>query len=672
MPFGRGGRVASKKNQGKKSTRVASDKERSGSHRLGNHRPTKQVKMTQREDAGLIPVSLEQIRSYIAGSFIFRYKEPETTDWSEHAKELSIEIGVDTRTIYSVFHMLKETRDFTEATTMADRSGRPTKLKSDNPGLVAAACALNMGVSPNQAVHVCNSVNRNKFEKNENGREEEEPVTISKWTLLRTLRKFTKVFHQRVLRRKTGSRDVESNWAKARLQRCLMTKEMFKMGEALDKGEITWQKIRQVDLLPLYLDGIVFVDQSHVRAVPAGGTGQDASMARHQYRIAVNPKDGRLDPHGVLPERRTQIKPKYNSHSQGCYAICMPAGKPMFLETYNYTGKKMGSVKTGEAAWKVEVVRVKGLRREWRQHNDTANPYLSRYGSAAEQHDLEVSNTSTDPEELYSITQRGWYQKMRQALKTISIKEFLLDLIHKSNTVYKDTTRKDTYMIWHDRLSILWDKETQDWLSSLKCGIEGWPDRTWSDRFIRLRGQYNESISAYYKNSLPGDSPELMPLDCHLFSDIKEGVSRNVAFSFFLSEDDTTKYSLATPKKAFSAIERTIAAGCPSAERIREDIEKIPHTLDRIIASNGAYIEDSERKGVRKEVETESKKNTVDVELMRIFYEKVEAMQAGNGVLFQYNLLTELVDVPVIDNNIEEEEGLDAMVEEGLDVMVEE
>ena len=131
------------------------------------------------------------------------------------------------------------------------------------------------------------------------------------------------------------------------------------------------------------------------------------------------------------------------------------------------------------------------------------------------------------------ITQHDWYKKMRQALKTISIKKFLLELIHNSHNAFKHTIWKETYMIWHDRLSILWDKETQDWLSSLKCGIEGWPDRTWTDRFICLHGQYNKSISAYYKNSLPGDSPELMPLDCHLFSDIKEGVSRNMAFTFF-------------------------------------------------------------------------------------------------------------------------------------------
>lgn len=57
-------------------------------------------------------------------------------------------------------------------------------------------------------------------------------------------------------------------------------------------------------------------------------------------------------------------------------------------------------------------------------------------------------------------------------------------------------------------------------------------------------------------------------------------------------------------------------------------------------------------------------KNTIDAEVMQKFYKNIEAMQAGNGVLFHYNLLKELVDVPVIDKDTEEEGGLDAMVEE--------
>ena len=42
-------------------------------------------------------------------------------------------------------------------------------------------------------------------------------------------------------------------------------KKMFKMGENLEKVETTWQQICEVDLASLFLDGIIFVDQSQER-----------------------------------------------------------------------------------------------------------------------------------------------------------------------------------------------------------------------------------------------------------------------------------------------------------------------------------------------------------------------------------------------------------------------
>ena len=50
---------------------------------------------------------------------------------------------------------------------------------------------------------------------------------------------------QSVLRRKTGSRDTESAWAKARLERCKMTKRMLKLGEQFAKGEKPWSEMRR-------------------------------------------------------------------------------------------------------------------------------------------------------------------------------------------------------------------------------------------------------------------------------------------------------------------------------------------------------------------------------------------------------------------------------------------
>ena len=103
-----------------------------------------------------------------------------------------------------------------------------------------------------------------------------------------------------------------------------MTQHMFKLGDELDNGTTTMNAVRESDLLPLHLDGIVSCDQSHARAVPAGGTGQSGSMSRHQYRIAVDKDTGTLKHDGVFPDRRSQIKPKYDSYAQGCYAIAMP------------------------------------------------------------------------------------------------------------------------------------------------------------------------------------------------------------------------------------------------------------------------------------------------------------------------------------------------------------
>ena len=189
-------------------------------------------------------------------------------------------------------------------------------------------------------------------------------------------------------------------------------------------------------------------------------------------------------------------------------------------------------------------------------------------------------------------------------------------------------------MIWHDHLSILWNSATQQWMRTLKCGIQGWEDRTWADMFIRLRGKYNKGLSKYYRNALPGDSPELMPLDSHLFNDIKDGVSRNMAFSFFLADDDPDKYSLRTPKHAFAAIQRTIMKGYPGAYQIRQNIERIPETLNRIISSKGVYISDSSRKGVRADAERESKLISVDPAVMEKFIAGIDKMTKGGGVLF--------------------------------------
>ena len=138
---------------------------------------------------------------------------------------------------------------------------------------------------------------------------------------------------------------------------------------------------------------------------------------------------------------------------------------------------------------------------------------------------------------------------------------------------------------------------------------------------------------------------ELMPLDCHLFSDLQEGAAKNVALTYHINEgheDSARKYSFAMPGKVFEALQRTITAGgCPSAHRIQQDVKRIfEETLGRIVEVQGCYIEDSSKKivrsGVRAEVAADHKRETIPVNaaVLTSFHKMVKHMKTGGGVGF--------------------------------------
>jgi hypothetical protein len=109
----------------------------------------------------------------------------------------------------------------------------------------------------------------------------------------------------------------------------------------------------------------------------------------------------------------------------------------------------------------------------------------------------------------------------------------------------------------------------------LSCLIQGNSSRTWQDRQIKIGGNENNAKGAKrYSDCLPGDGPELMPLDNHLFGNLQEGAAKNVALSYYIKRVIPTPLSStplgATPQKVHSSLQWTIQAGCPSKKRIKE------------------------------------------------------------------------------------------------------
>jgi hypothetical protein len=260
----------------------------------------------------------------------------------------------------------------------------------------------------------------------------------------------------------------------------------------------------------------------------------------------------------------------------------------------------------------------------------------------------------------------------------------VLHMIEQGENVWKGTDRENLWMISHDALSILWNESTQQWLQTLKCPISGWEERTWADRFIKICGKWNDLVHKRYQNSLPGDSPEVMPLDCHLFSDVKEGVARNVALTYFLDNNDPIKYSLSTPHKAELSIWRTIKAGCPSPERILTDCNNCVKNLKRIVDANGVYIDDSNRTGVRAEAKREANRSLktssilikADPDAINKFEGMFQEMKAGQGVPKRlWETLQVIDDVPPPPQEIitvHEDEELDSGDKSGDDSQMEE
>ena len=160
--------------------------------------------------------------------------------------------------------------------------------------------------------------------------------------------------------------------------------------------------------------------------------------------------------------RKFKMVPKYPKEARACYAVCAPTinGKrcPQMATPWNYTEKKLVSYKVWKQQVQEELVRrCKSKHGAWKNFN-SANPYQERYGPTWE---------------------NALCQEPGSILKPIRSVHHMIDhLIDEGNRMFANTKREETWMLYHDNLSIFWEKETVEYLKSKKCGSPQHPNRT--------------------------------------------------------------------------------------------------------------------------------------------------------------------------------------------------
>lgn len=140
----------------------------------------------------------------------------------------------------------------------------------------------------------------------------------------------------RRLTEKTGKSDPDAKWSIARLAQARQMKEQLRVGRLPENSPELVNPIYP----PIYLDGVVFIDEKHKKCVLG-------CNSKYEVQVACNPAgQPTLEEHGgVFPPRMPRKKEKFPKEARGCFAAgCRPhvdTGSPegVKMEPFQYTGK---------------------------------------------------------------------------------------------------------------------------------------------------------------------------------------------------------------------------------------------------------------------------------------------------------------------------------------------
>ena len=383
-------------------------------------------------------------------------------------------------------------------------------------------------------------------------------------------RSYVLYLHKRATK-KSGSTDEGSKWARARLNQCIQLLKQFRLGEKTKASARTRGRTRDADNFPpLHVDGVAYWDETHYK-IRLGFGG------KWEYLVCRDPDTGlpcREEDGGVWDLEKPSTNVKYAGECRllcGVAAVTTGGGAGKLegrkAEPYSYTNWKVVGVKTYRALRVRELGRAKGL---------VGHPWSKVKNGPGE------PKGSGGYEALYPDT---WSEEVDKALRrgagaVVCVTELMDHVVAESKKLFRGTTHEHDFVIWHDALSAWWEDEAQDYLATLG----------FKDRQVCALDDTNAEF-ARYSHGLVGDSPELMPLDAHLFSDLSQELWRHVAITSNLPESDPRRFSTGTPAEMERSVVRAWQVA-PTPDRIVEDCTAIPKRIERIIEAKGVAVQD--------------------------------------------------------------------------------
>ena len=488
-----------------------------------------------------------------------------------------------------------------DAATMK-RKGQGRKRKLDDAMNRCVAKSLNKGFGMQLTASIINQKLTN---------EGSQKVHIS--TVYRSARKvFGGSCHNRTLK-KTGNKDVDSVWCRARLAFALQLSQQFRedvegpsmigkrvvriflddddgtdkpfFGKIIsydvdkkyykvryddgDEEELAWSELRH-PLWPIIARlAVLWCDEKHKKIVIGPNN-------RHEWLFHVDPNDPDryLSPKdgGVQQQPRASTRAKYMKECRGLFAVMAKqladgtcVGRRM--EPFNYTGMKVVGPVAFEKRVQAEIRRVSNLKttgttrsKYWKDVGEglPGGPYEARYGDTWRQEVVERLGKGGDA--------------------VCNVCDLMDHTIAQGNLMFADTPFADSWVIYHDALSSWWSVGAQEYMET-----KGFKHR-------QIKSLDFTNAGTRYENGLPGDTPEYMPLDSNLFSDLELMVRWNVSATNELPRGHPDKFDLTTPTSAWDAVSRTWKHA-PTSDRIVEDINRVFNAIEEVIKERGAAVD---------------------------------------------------------------------------------